>query len=100
MLRHLRLRTLVLLGTVSVVLALAAMPGIVAAGGVDDDAQAALQKLYATQPVAKRIGEKAKAVLVFPKMVKAGFMIGGQYGEGALIQAGQIVGHYNSRRAA
>ena len=68
--------------------------------GVDEDVNAALKKLYASEPVAKMIGEKAKAVLVFPTIVKAGFIIGGQYGEGALLKEGTIVGHYNSVAAS
>ena len=74
----------------------------IAAGpaGVDEDVNAALKKLYASEPVAKMIGERAKAVLVFPNIVKAGFIIGGQYGEGALLKEGQTVGHYNSVAAS
>jgi lipid-binding SYLF domain-containing protein len=60
------------------------------------DGNAALQSLYASEPVAKMIGEKAKAVLVFPSIVKAGFIIGGQYGEGILLKNGKFVAHYNS----
>jgi lipid-binding SYLF domain-containing protein len=102
MMRHMRLPTLVLLCAVSAILALAATPAVTApaTSGVDDDVQAALQKLYASQPAAKRIGAQATAVLVFPNIVKAGFLIGGQYGTGALVQAGQIVGHYNSVAAS
>ena len=55
-----------------------------------------MKTLYASAPVAKRIGEQARAVLVFPNIVKAGFIVGGQYGDGALVQAGTIVGHYRS----
>ena len=54
--------------------------------GVDEDVNAALKKLYASEPVAKMIGEKAKAVLVFPNIIKAGFIVGGHYGEGALLK--------------
>jgi lipid-binding SYLF domain-containing protein len=50
----------------------------------------------ASAPVAKRIGEQARAILVFPNIVKAGFVVGGQYGEGALVKEGGFVGHYNS----
>lgn len=64
--------------------------------GVDADSNAALQKLYASEPVAKMIGEKARAVLVFPNIVKAGFVVGAQYGDGALMKDGKIVGHYRS----
>lgn len=44
----------------------------------------------------KTIGEKAKAVLVFPNIVKAGFIVGAQYGEGVLLINGKLVAHYNS----
>jgi lipid-binding SYLF domain-containing protein len=64
------------------------------------DAKAALNKLYESEPAAKLIGEKAKAVLVFPKIVKAGFIVGGQYGEGVLLVNGKVVGHYNSVAAS
>ncbi len=69
-------------------------------GGVDEDVRAALNTLYADEPVAKMIGEKARAVLVFPNIVKAGFILGGQYGEGALLKDGQVVAHYNSVAAS
>jgi lipid-binding SYLF domain-containing protein len=36
------------------------------------------------------------AVLVFPRIVKVGFLFGGAYGEGALLQQGGTVGYYNS----
>ena len=64
------------------------------------DASAALQSLYGSEPVAKMIGEKAKAVLVFPSIVKAGFIVGGQYGEGVLFENGKFVAHYNSVAAS
>jgi lipid-binding SYLF domain-containing protein len=59
-----------------------------------------LKKLYATEPIAQKIGEKARAILVFPNIVKAGFVIGGQYGEGALVKNGQIVGYDNTVAAS
>jgi lipid-binding SYLF domain-containing protein len=68
--------------------------------GFDTDAKAALSKLYESEPAAKLIGEKAKAVLVFPNIVKAGFIVGAQYGEGALLVNGQVVAHYNSVAAS
>ena len=42
------------------------------------EAQAALQQLYATAPLAKELGPKAHAILVFPEVTKAGLGIGGQ----------------------
>jgi lipid-binding SYLF domain-containing protein len=64
------------------------------------DANAALKSLYASEPAAKMIGEKAKAVLVFPNIVKAGFIVGGQYGEGVLLENGKLIAHYNSVAAS
>ena len=58
---------------------------------ISRDAQAALNALYAKVPAAKTIGAKAQAVLVFPKITKAGLGIGGQYGDGALIKGGKTV---------
>src|SRR2546429_9391987 len=98
MLRHVRLLTLVLLFGAVAVRSIAATPAVAAAAtsGVDDDVNAALQKLYASAPVAKMIGAQARAVLVFPNIVKAGFIVGGEYGAGALVKEGKIVGQYNS----
>jgi lipid-binding SYLF domain-containing protein len=64
------------------------------------DGQAALQDLYAAQPSAKVLASKAKAILVFPSMVKAGFMFGGQIGEGVLFRKGKASGFYNSVAAS
>jgi lipid-binding SYLF domain-containing protein len=67
----------------------------VSAAELTRDSGAELNKLYARQPSAKILGEKAKGILVFPAMVKAGFMFGGQLGEGALRKKGRVVGYYN-----
>jgi lipid-binding SYLF domain-containing protein len=50
------------------------------------DSLAALQTLYAKEPKAKEIGDKSKAILVFPNLVKAGFIAGVQGGDGVLIE--------------
>jgi lipid-binding SYLF domain-containing protein len=70
------------------------------AAEINRDAAAALTKLYATEPAAKLLSQKAKGILVFPHMVKAGFMFGGQIGEGALRKGGRTVGYYNSVAAS
>ena len=66
------------------------------AAEISGDAQAALKSLYAKVPAAKTIGAKAQAVLVFPKITKAGLGVGGQFGEGALIKGGKTVAYYNT----
>jgi lipid-binding SYLF domain-containing protein len=62
--------------------------------------QAALQQLYASAPLAKELGPKAHAILVFPKITKAGLGIGGQYGEGALLKGGTAVAYYKTTGAS
>ena len=61
---------------------------------VDAEINAALDELYKTSPAAKELASKAKGILVFPSIVKAGFVIGGSYGEGALIIGGKKVQYY------
>jgi len=60
------------------------------------DSKAALQQLYAVNPKARELGQKARAILVFPKIVKAGLMIGGLRGDGALIEKGRATRFYNT----
>jgi len=63
---------------------------------LDKDSRQALQTLYETEPVAKTLSHSAKAVLVFPNIVKAGLVFGGSYGEGELIEGSKVVDYYNS----
>ena len=64
------------------------------------DAAQALQTLYKTNPVAESLSKSARAVLVFPKIVKAGLVFGGSYGEGVLTKGSTFAGYYNSVSAS
>ena len=66
------------------------------AAELNTEAARALALLYRTNPVAEQISRNAKAVLVFPNIVKAGFVFGGSYGEGVLYEGSQVVNYYNS----
>ena len=70
--------------------------GAASAGEINRDASRALNQLYAKTPFARTLGERAKGILVFPSIVKGGFLVGGQYGEGALMKDGKTVGYYSS----
>ncbi|HSZ53670.1 MAG TPA: lipid-binding SYLF domain-containing protein [Caulobacteraceae bacterium] len=61
---------------------------------LERDASASLQNLYAQSSKAAELGSKARAVLVFPAIVKAGFMVGGQNGSGVLFKNGRPIGYY------
>ena len=70
------------------------------AEGIDRDVDAALSSLYDTTPFAKVLAANARGILVFPNIVKAGFLVGAQYGEGALLRGGKTVGYYNIAAAS
>jgi lipid-binding SYLF domain-containing protein len=70
------------------------------ARAIDRDARGALADLYRHTPGTKALGDKAVAVLVFPSIVKGGFIIAGQFGDGALIKGGKTVAYYRSLAAS
>lgn len=63
---------------------------------LDSRSQQALQTLYSTHPSAEALSHKAKAILIFPNIVKAGLVFGGSYGEGELVKGSTTEGYYNS----
>jgi len=67
---------------------------------LNKDANQALATLYGHNPTAEVIAKKAKAVLVFPKVIKAGLVFGGAYGEGVLMKADKPTEYYNSVSAS
>jgi len=70
------------------------------ASAIDRDAKAALAKLYKKSAAAKTLGDKAVGVLIFPSIVKGGFIIAGQFGDGALQKKGKTVAYYRSLAAS
>jgi lipid-binding SYLF domain-containing protein len=79
---------------VTMLLAVTTAPRVAVANN-ELDAKAALDSLYKSTPAARELGKTAKAILVFPRIVKAGFMIGAQYGNGILFKNGRPAGSYN-----
>ena len=64
------------------------------------ESRAALKTLTSTVPLAKQLATTAIAVLVFPEITKAGFGIGGQYGEGTLLKKGAAAAYYKTTGAS
>jgi lipid-binding SYLF domain-containing protein len=91
---------LLLLSAVFVMMCLARPVLAVSAAEIDMDVNNALKKLYASSPAAQKIAPKAKGILVFPSVIKAGLVVGGQYGDGALLVDGKTVGYYNTTAAS
>jgi lipid-binding SYLF domain-containing protein len=74
----------------------AAAADSVNAENLDRSADQALEHLYQTNPVARVLGEKSRAILIFPSIVKAGLVFGAGYGEGELKEGAKVDGYYNS----
>ena len=79
-----------------VVMALVISQAVLGASKQEIDARvsAALQTLYESQPAGRELAQNAKGLLVFPRVIKAGFGLGGEYGEGALLVDGNAVQYY------
>ncbi|WP_291077531.1 lipid-binding SYLF domain-containing protein [Hyphomonas sp.] len=76
--------------------ACSSLPDEVDRAQIDAGSRAALNKLVSENSAARAINNQARAVLVFPSMVKAGLGVGGAYGEGELIRNGATVDYYSS----
>jgi lipid-binding SYLF domain-containing protein len=70
------------------------------ANEIDTKATQALTSLYRNTPGTKTLAGKAKAILVFPDIVKGGFLVAGQFGDGALRKGGKTVAYYRSLAAS
>lgn len=70
------------------------------ASEIDSNVSAALSSLYSHNDAAKALGARAKAILVFPDIRKGAFLVGAQYGYGALRQRGRTVGYYRTAAAS
>jgi lipid-binding SYLF domain-containing protein len=62
---------------------------------INADANATLRSFVDQYSSARELGRKAAGILVFPSVIKAGFGLGGEYGEGVLIIKGEPAGYYN-----
>ncbi|MET0187018.1 MAG: YSC84-related protein [Achromobacter sp.] len=63
---------------------------------INSGVDAALSKLYASAPTSRDLVSRAKGVLVFPSVVGASFVVGGEYGRGALRVDGKTTGYYST----
>ena len=65
------------------------------AAEINSSVNACLDRFYKQVPGAKEAAGKAKGVLVMPGVIKAGLIVGGEYGQGALRVDKKSVGYYN-----
>jgi lipid-binding SYLF domain-containing protein len=65
------------------------------AAEIEADANETLHSFVRQVPGARELANKAAGILVFPSVVKAGIGIGGEYGEGILLNQQRVEGFYN-----
>ena len=63
---------------------------------IDAGVNEALARLYQQEPGSRQLVQQARGVLVFPSVFKAGLVVGGEYGEGALRIGGNTVDYYSA----
>ncbi len=95
-------RTLLLgAGALAGATVLRSVPALAAsASEISGEAKSALNLLYRTQPKARELSKHAVAILVFPKIIKAGVIVGGQSGDGALLVRGRVESYFNISAAS
>ncbi len=86
---------------------LAALPALLPRAGaaatareIDAEVELAPASPLAKNEAAEVLAERAQAILVFPDIVEGGLIIGGRYGEGALVEAGEPVAYYDTVAAS
>jgi len=98
---HSYYRAMVLMATA--IFSVCLISGLANAATVEDlqrDSAQSLSALYKKNPIAADVAKHAKAILVFPNIVKAGLIFGGAYGEGVLTKDEKFDGYYNSVTAS
>jgi lipid-binding SYLF domain-containing protein len=75
-------------------------PESTAAAQIDRDVDLTLTKLYDSVPSATVLARQANGILVFPRIVKGGFVVGAHYGRGALRQGDHTAGYYSTLAAS
>ena len=63
---------------------------------IDASVDGTMSRLFTTVKGSRELVSKARGVLVFPSVLQVGFIVGGQYGEGALRVGGSSVGYYST----
>src|ERR1700754_4687817 len=63
---------------------------------IDASVDGTMSRLYSTVSGSRELVAKSRGVLVFPSVLQVGFIVGGQYGEGALRVGGSSVGYYST----
>lgn len=63
---------------------------------INERADAALKRLYEVAPESRQLVSQAKGVLIFPRVLGAGFVVGAEHGQGVLRVGNQNKGYYST----
>lgn len=67
---------------------------------IDASVNGTLSRLFSSVKGSSELVSKAQGVLVFPEVKKAAFIVGAEYGEGALRVGGATVGYFSTTSAS
>ena len=100
-LRSIGLAIAVGLGSVAMIGCTTTPPGSEASGpseraAMDKNVDATLSRLYTTVPGSREMLQRAAGTLVFPSVVGGSFVVGAEYGRGALREGGRTTGYYST----
>jgi lipid-binding SYLF domain-containing protein len=95
-----RIATLSFIVVLSVGVALSSSSLAASSEEIEAKTNSALKMFFDKVSASRELSAKAKGILVFPDVIKAGFGIGGEYGEGALRINGKTVDYYNTAAAS
>ena len=70
--------------------------GPTARAAIDREVDATLSRLYSTVPGTREMVQRSAGVLVFPAVVGGSFVVGAEYGKGALREGGTTTGYYST----
>jgi lipid-binding SYLF domain-containing protein len=61
---------------------------------INSAADETLTRLYSTARGSKELADKAQGILIFPRVLAAGLVVGGEFGDGVLRTGGRAAGYY------
>ncbi|MFT3777626.1 MAG: YSC84-related protein [Ottowia sp.] len=67
-----------------------------ARAAMDRSVDSTLARLYTTVPGSRELVQRSAGVLVFPSVVGGSFVVGADYGRGALREGGRTTGYYST----
>src|SRR5215472_6429681 len=88
-------RTLILAAATAIAVLIGSVTSALDTGALDQQVATTLDAFYKLNARNQYLAQNAAAVLVFPSITKAGVGVGGEHGNGALLENGKTVGYYS-----